>query len=163
MHRREFVAALAGGGAVAVAGCSDTNENAEAEIVGETLTLTTTTSTYDTGLVDEVDAAFEDRYGVTVEAVSQGTGAALESARRGDSDVVLVHARSLEDEFLREGYGVSWRELKRDIYKTARRTRRGIVVVSIVVEVRHHSSRFSGKSPNFDRKRTRRGSTAWTR
>ncbi|MFC7211125.1 substrate-binding domain-containing protein [Natronoarchaeum sp. GCM10025321] len=111
MHRREFVAALASGGAVTVAGCSDTDENAEAGIVGETLTLTTTTSTYDTGLVDEVDAAFQDRYGVTVEAVSQGTGAALESARRGDSDVVLVHARSLEDEFLREGYGVNRRDL----------------------------------------------------
>jgi tungstate transport system substrate-binding protein len=66
-------------------------------VAGETLTLTTTTSTYDTGLLDEVHPDFEEMYGVT--------GAALESARNGDSDVVMVHARGLEDEFMRNGYG----------------------------------------------------------
>jgi ABC-type tungstate transport system, permease component len=50
-------------------------------------------------------------YGVTVDAVAQGTGAALESARNGDSDVVMVHARGLEDEFMRNGYGVNRRDL----------------------------------------------------
>jgi tungstate transport system substrate-binding protein len=43
--------------------------------------------------------------------VAQGTGAALESARNGDSDVVMVHARSLEDEFMHNGYGVNRRDL----------------------------------------------------
>ncbi len=80
-------------------------------VAGETLTLTTTTSTYDTGLLNELNAPFEDQYGVTVDAVAQGTGAALETARNGDSDVVMVHARSLEDEFMREGYGVNRRDL----------------------------------------------------
>lgn len=116
IQRREFLAATAGGVAAVAAGCAtgrsdDTDGGSDAEIVDETLTLTTTTSTYDTGLLDELNAAFEDRYGVTVEAVAQGTGAALETARNGDSDVVMVHARSLEDEFLSEGYGVNRRDL----------------------------------------------------
>jgi len=43
--------------------------------------------------------------------VPQGTGAALETARNGDSDVVMVHARGLEDEFMRNGYGINRRDL----------------------------------------------------
>jgi tungstate transport system substrate-binding protein len=109
IQRREFVAAL-GVGTAGLAGCTVFGqEDSEAGVAGERLTLTTTTSTYDTGLLDELNAPFEDEYGVTVDAVAQGTGAALETARNGDSDVVMVHARSLEDEFLREGYGVNRR------------------------------------------------------
>ena len=113
MQRRAFLAASAGGLAATVAGClgSDDAGDGDAAILDETLTLTTTTSTYDTGLLDEVNAAFEDRFGVSIEAVAQGTGAALETARNGDSDVVMVHARSLEDEFIRDGYGVNRRDL----------------------------------------------------
>ena len=113
IQRRELVAALAAGGAAGLAGCSTlTNRGGgDAEISGETLTLTTTTSTYNTGLLDELNAPFEERYGVSVDAVPQGTGQALETARNGDSDVVMVHARSLEDEFMREGYGVNRRDL----------------------------------------------------
>jgi len=111
IQRREFLVATAGGMTAALAGCTADDEGENAEILDETLTLTTTTSTYDTGLLDEVNAAFEDRYGVAVEAVAQGTGAALETGRSGDSDVVMVHARSLEDEFIRDGYGVNRRDL----------------------------------------------------
>ena len=112
IQRREFLITAAGGATAALAGCiGDEEEGETAEILDETLTLTTTTSTYDTGLLDEVNAAFEDRYGVEVEAVAQGTGAALETGRGGDSDVVMVHARSLEDEFMREGYGVNRRDV----------------------------------------------------
>ncbi len=112
IQRREFLVATAGGMTASLAGCAGTDDGGRnAEILDETLTLTTTTSTYDTGLLDEVNAAFEDRYGVEVEAVAQGTGAALETGRGGDSDVVMVHARSLEDEFIRDGYGVNRRDL----------------------------------------------------
>lgn len=111
MQRRDFLAVVVGGSTVTLSGCSDDEGEPRAEILEETLTLTTTTSTYDTGLLDELNAAFEERYGATVEAVAQGTGAALETARNGDSDVVMVHARSLEDEFMREGYGVNRRDL----------------------------------------------------
>ena len=80
-------------------------------MAGETLTLATTTSTYDTGLLDAIHPDFEALYGVTVDAVPKGTGAALETARNGDADVVMVHARGLEDEFMRNGYGVNRRDL----------------------------------------------------
>jgi len=111
IQRREFLVAAVGA-TTALAGCTGTDGGEEhAEILGETVTLTTTTSTYDTGVLDAVNAAFDDRYGVAVEAVAQGTGAALETGRSGDSDVVMVHARSLEDEFIRDGYGVNRRDL----------------------------------------------------
>ena len=113
--RRRFVAALGAATAGGLAGCSAVTGASgggdRPDVVGETLTLTTTTSTYDTGLLAELNAHFEERYGVTVEAVAQGTGAALETARNGDADVVMVHARSLEDEFTRQGYGVNRRDL----------------------------------------------------
>jgi len=113
IQRRTFIEAVGAGALTAAAGClglggSETDRPA---VAGETLTLTTTTSTYDTGLLDAIHPDFEQRYGVTVDAVAQGTGAALESARNGDSDAVMVHARGLEDEFLRNGYGVNRRDL----------------------------------------------------
>ncbi|MFC7187843.1 substrate-binding domain-containing protein [Halorubrum yunnanense] len=116
IHRRRFVAALGTGGVVGTAGCSAIGGSSGqpddgAGVAGETLTLTTTTSTYDTGLLDAIHLDFEELYGVTVDAVPKGTGAALETARNGDSDVVMVHARDLEDEFLRDGYGVNRRDL----------------------------------------------------
>ncbi|WP_049925878.1 substrate-binding domain-containing protein [Halopiger goleimassiliensis] len=116
IQRREFVAAIASGGAVGVAGCASLTgdgdgDDTEAGIRGETLTLATTTSTYDTGLLDELNAPFEDRYGVSVHTIDQGTGAALRTARNGDADVVMVHARSLEDEFMEAGYGINRRDL----------------------------------------------------
>ena len=116
IQRREFVAALGTGTLAALAGCSGGDGSGDGGddrpgVVGETLTLTTTTSTDDTGLLDELHPPFEEMYGVTVDAVAQGTGAALETARAGDSDVVMVHARSLEDEFMRDGIGVNRRDL----------------------------------------------------
>lgn len=113
IHRRKLLAGVGGSVTVGLAGCiGDNGDDGDGpEISGETLTLTTTTSTYDTGLLDELNAPFEDRYGVSVETVSQGTGASLETGRSGDSDVVMVHARSLEDEFMEEGYGVNRRDI----------------------------------------------------
>jgi tungstate transport system substrate-binding protein len=113
IQRRRFLAAVGSGALVGLAGCSQalSGGSEQPSVAGETLTLTTTTSTYDTGLLAELNAPFEDMYGVTVDSVAQGTGAALETARNGDSDVVMVHARSLEDEFMQEGYGVNRRDL----------------------------------------------------
>lgn len=121
IQRREFLTAIGGGTTVGLAGCTgllssgDGNENGEngdsASIDGEELVLTTTTSTYDTGLLDDVNAVFEDRFGTPVQAISQGTGAALETARSGDADVIMVHARGQEDEFMDEGHGVNRRDL----------------------------------------------------
>ncbi|WP_336025411.1 substrate-binding domain-containing protein [Halobellus salinisoli] len=114
--RRAFLGATAAAGITAIAGCSGLSVSGQSEeeqvgVSGETLTLTTTTSTYDTGLLTEIHTDFEEMYGVVVDAVAQGTGAALESARNGDSDVVMVHARGLEDEFMQNGYGINRRDL----------------------------------------------------
>jgi tungstate transport system substrate-binding protein len=113
IQRRKFLATAGTAAAVGLAGCSSVlgSDTSEAGVAGETLTLTTTTSTYDTGLLDALNRPFQEMYGVTVDAVAQGTGAALETARNGDSDIVMVHARSLEDEFMQEGYGVNRRDL----------------------------------------------------
>lgn len=68
--------------------------------------LATTTSTYDSGLLDEIIPEFEKESGITVEILSVGTGQAIETGERGDADVLLVHSRSKEDDFVEDGYGV---------------------------------------------------------
>jgi len=70
------------------------------------LVLATTTSTYDSGLLDYVLPVFEKRQNVKVNIISKGTGEAIEIARRGDADLVLVHSRKLEEQFVKDGYGV---------------------------------------------------------
>lgn len=111
IQRRQFLATTAGGITATMAGCIGGGEESDAEILDQTLTLSTTTSTYNTGLLHELNAAFAERFGTTVDAIPQGTGQALETARSGDVDVVMVHARSLEDKFLKDGDGVNRRDL----------------------------------------------------
>lgn len=72
----------------------------------EPLLLATTTSTYESGLLDSLVPVFEREFNVNVYTISVGTGQAIELAKRGDVDVVLVHSRELEEAFVREGYGV---------------------------------------------------------
>ena len=69
------------------------------------LLLATTTSTEDSGLLDYILPDFEEQYNATVDVVAVGTGQALELGANGDADVVLVHARAREDEFVAEGNG----------------------------------------------------------
>lgn len=76
-----------------------------------TLTLATTTSTYDSGLLDALLPPFERAQGVKVKVVAVGTGQALSLGQRGDADVVLVHARAQEDEFVAQGYGIDRRDV----------------------------------------------------
>jgi len=66
------------------------------------LRLATTTSTVDTGLLAAILPDFERRCGCRVDVVAVGTGQALEIGRRGDADVLLVHARKAEDQFVAE-------------------------------------------------------------
>ncbi|UVW28113.1 substrate-binding domain-containing protein [Massilia sp. H6] len=73
--------------------------------------LSTTTSTENSGLLKVLLPAFEARTGMKVHVISVGTGKALELARNGDVDVTLVHARQLEDAFMREGWGVDRRDV----------------------------------------------------
>lgn len=111
MDRRQYVQALGLGGVVSVAGCtgSETAGTADTTEPARDLTLATGTTAYDSGLLDEVTPGFENAFGVTVRTVARGTAGSLRTARNGDCDVVLVHARPLEDDFLRSGDGLNRR------------------------------------------------------
>jgi tungstate transport system substrate-binding protein len=71
------------------------------------LILSTTTSTYDSGLLDAILPDFEARYNAEVDVIAVGTGQALEMGAAGDADVLLVHARAREDEFVANGDGTA--------------------------------------------------------
>src|SRR6476660_3956758 len=70
------------------------------------ITVASTTSTQDSGLFGYLLPIFKARTGIEVRVIAQGTGQALDTARRGDADVVFVHAKSQEEKFLAEGFGV---------------------------------------------------------
>jgi len=70
------------------------------------ITVASTTSTEQSGLFGYILPIFEQKTGIRVHVVALGTGQALDLARRGDADVVFVHARSAEEKFLAEGHGV---------------------------------------------------------
>ena len=67
------------------------------------IVVASTTSTQDSGLFDYLLPIVKERTGITVKVVAQGTGQALDTGRRGDADVVFVHAKSAELKFLAEG------------------------------------------------------------
>jgi tungstate transport system substrate-binding protein len=75
------------------------------------LRLATTTSTEDSGLLKAILPAFEATCGCRVEVVAVGTGQALEIGRRGDADVLLVHARQAEEEFVAQGHARERRDV----------------------------------------------------
>jgi tungstate transport system substrate-binding protein len=72
----------------------------------KSIVVASTTSTQDSGLFDYLLPIFKQKTGIDVKVVAQGTGQALDTARRGDADVVFVHAKSAEEKFLSEGFGV---------------------------------------------------------
>jgi tungstate transport system substrate-binding protein len=83
---------------------------------GRTLMLATTTSVDATGLLDVLADAFKADTGISLKWIAVGTGAALKQARDGNADIVIVHARKLEDEFIRAGFGVNRRVIARNTF-----------------------------------------------
>jgi len=75
------------------------------------LRLATTTSTRDSGLLEWFLPPFEQSEGIEVQVIGVGTGQALAIAERGDADLVLVHARAREDEFVAKGHGTDRRDV----------------------------------------------------
>jgi tungstate transport system substrate-binding protein len=67
--------------------------------------LSSTIGPIDAGIVDRLENEFEKDSGIRVRHVGAGTGAALEIAKKGNVDLVMVHAKSLEEKFVQEGYG----------------------------------------------------------
>lgn len=72
----------------------------------KSIVVASTTSTQDSGLFGYLLPIFKQKTGIDVKVVAQGTGQALDTARRGDADVVFVHAKAAEEKFLSEGFGV---------------------------------------------------------
>jgi tungstate transport system substrate-binding protein len=73
----------------------------------KSIVVSSTTSTENSGLFGHILPLFKARTGIDVRVVSLGTGQALDVGRRGDADVVFVHAQSLEEKFVAEGHGVA--------------------------------------------------------
>jgi tungstate transport system substrate-binding protein len=72
----------------------------------KSIVVASTTSTQDSGLFDHILPLFKAKTGIDVKVISQGTGQALDTGRRGDADVVFVHARPQEEKFVADGFGV---------------------------------------------------------
>ncbi|SDW07363.1 tungstate transport system substrate-binding protein [Haloarcula vallismortis] len=132
MQRRRFLASLGAVSVVGLAGCAGEGDPSgstatqsgggadgqsggaqtdSGQIGDGELVLATTTSTYDTGLLGALHPVFEESYGVTMKTIPKGTGASLRTARDGDADVILVHARNAEDKFMQDGFGVNRRDV----------------------------------------------------
>ncbi|MBR1250144.1 extracellular solute-binding protein [Bradyrhizobium sp. AUGA SZCCT0169] len=72
----------------------------------KSILVASTTSTQDSGLFGHLLPMFKDKTGIDVKVVAQGTGQAIDTGRRGDADVLFVHAKAAEEKFLSEGFGV---------------------------------------------------------
>ncbi len=72
----------------------------------KSIVVASTTSTQDSGLFGHILPLFKAKTGIEVKVIAQGTGQALDTARRGDADVVFVHAKPQEEKFIAEGHGV---------------------------------------------------------
>jgi len=95
LTRRLLIIAAVAAGLVTQGGAQDNS-----------IVVASTTSTQDSGLFGYLLPIFIQKTGIAVKVVAQGTGQALDTARRGDADVVFVHAKSVEQQFLSEGFGV---------------------------------------------------------
>jgi tungstate transport system substrate-binding protein len=99
MFNRRLMFALAVATAVTTSG-------APAQAQDKSIVVASTTSTQDSGLFGHIVPLFKAKSGIDVKVIAQGTGQALDTARRGDADVVLVHARPQEEKFVADGFGV---------------------------------------------------------
>jgi tungstate transport system substrate-binding protein len=96
LKRRDLIAA------VAVAALCSTSAWAQ----DKSIVVASTTSTQDSGLFGHILPLFKAKTGIDLKVVSQGTGQALDTGRRGDADVVFVHAKPQEEKFVADGFGV---------------------------------------------------------
>ena len=95
MTRRTLVAALVAAALASPALAQDMS-----------IVVASTTSTMDSELFGHILPAFKAKTGIDVKVISQGTGQALDTGRRGDADVVFVHAKAQEEKFVADGFGV---------------------------------------------------------
>ena len=95
LNRRHAIAIVA---SLALAGAAVAQE--------KSIVVASTTSTQDSGLFGHILPLFKAKTGIDVKVVAQGTGQALDTGRRGDADVLFVHAKPQEEKFIADGAGV---------------------------------------------------------
>jgi tungstate transport system substrate-binding protein len=100
--RRNLIAAVTLVAAVFATHPASTQDRSQ----DRSIVVASTTSTQDSGLFEYLLPLYQKKTGVIVKVIAQGTGQALDTGRRGDADVVFVHAKSAELKFLAEGQGV---------------------------------------------------------
>jgi tungstate transport system substrate-binding protein len=93
-------------GALVLASPAAAQDKSQNKSQDKSIVVASTTSTQDSGLFGYLLPIFKHKTGIDVRVVAQGTGQALDTARRGDADVVFVHAKAAEEKFLAEGFGV---------------------------------------------------------
>jgi tungstate transport system substrate-binding protein len=109
-------------GVVFIAGCTTTQPTTTVvttPVAGEKpkLLIATTTSLYDTGLLNYLEQKYESQNNVDLQITSQGTGKAIEIAKKGDADVLLVHSPSQELAFVKDGYGINRRSFASNYFE----------------------------------------------
>ena len=104
--KKALVLLLCGIMTLSFAACGGSSEEETAPAEGGTLMMATTTSTEDTGLLDYLQPLFKEDTGIDLQWTAVGTGEALKMGEDGQVDVVLVHAKASEEEFVANGFGV---------------------------------------------------------
>jgi tungstate transport system substrate-binding protein len=104
MNLRRWLCALGGAALAATAAAQDKTPEKVAD--GRFIVVASTTSTEQSGLFGHLLPQFTRATGIAVRVVALGTGQALDMARRGDADVVLVHDQAAEERFVAEGFGL---------------------------------------------------------
>ena len=99
--------------AMVLSGCAGVSSGpgASAAMPRDVLLMASTIGPIDAGIVGDLEDAYFAKTGVLVRHAGAGTGAALEMTKRGGFDLVMVHARSLEDKFVADGFGVDRRDV----------------------------------------------------
>lgn len=92
-----------------LSGCAqneETDTTNQAELENKVIRCSTTTSVNDSGLLPFLEPLFEEETGYDLQITSNGTGAAIKLGETGDADVLLVHSKAAEEEFIEAGYGI---------------------------------------------------------
>src|SRR6476646_3619207 len=105
-RRSVIVAAILAAAVVKPVHAEDRSVVSPADAKDKSILVASTTSTQDSGLFEHILPLFKQKTGIDVKVVAQGTSQALDTGRRGDADVVFVHAKAAEEKFLAEGAGV---------------------------------------------------------
>ncbi len=92
--------------ALLAAGCSSKDNQEKSANVPVQILMSSTIGPIDAGIVDVLEKEFEKKTGIVVRHVGAGTGEAIKIAQSGSVDLVLVHAKALEEKFVADGYGV---------------------------------------------------------